>query len=133
MVTLLMPMLYEKLTGKPYPGTAPKVDAPTEPATPVLSRPSVQLSTGALGIVTLLQAFGALNLPFNLGAGTAAAATTVGTAAAAVPAMMPASGSTLATLIPLVTGLIGATGGFGALGGIGSNLLGNLFSSFGKK
>ena len=98
----------------------------------MLSWPSVQLSTGALGIVTLLQAFGALNLPFNLGAGTAAAATTVGSAAE-VAATMPASDSTLATLIPLVTGLVRATGGFGALGGIGSNLLGNLFSSFGKK
>ncbi|MBN8991192.1 MAG: peptidoglycan-binding protein [Rhizobiales bacterium] len=131
-MALLLPMLYEKITGKPYPGTTPKVDAPTEPATPVLSRPSVQLSAGALGIVTLLQALGALNLPFNLGAGTAAAATTVGTAAGAA-STMPASASTLATLIPLITGIIGATGGFGALGGIGSNLLGSLFSSFGKK
>ena len=64
-----------------------------------------------------------LNLPFNLGAATGQAATTTA----------PASGSTLATLIPIITGVIGATGGFGALGGVASKLVGGLFSTFAKK
>jgi hypothetical protein len=122
LMTVLMPLLYERLTGKPFPGTE-KPDAPAEPLAPALSRPSVQLSTGALGIVTLLQSLGVLNLPFNLGAIAGQAASTTA----------PVSGSTLATLIPMITGVIGATGGFGALGGIASKLLGGLFSSFGKK
>lgn len=128
-ITLLMPLLYQKLTGKPYPGTEPKPEAPAEANVPALSRPSVQLSAGALGIVTLLQSFGVLNLPFNLGALGSTGAAAAGEAAAA----MPASGSTLATLIPLITGVIGATSGWGALGGIGSKLLGSLFNSFAKK
>jgi hypothetical protein len=39
----------------------------------------------------------------------------------------------LATLIPIITGVIGATGGFGALGGVASKLVGGLFSTFAKK
>ena len=117
-----MPLLYERLTGKPLPGTE-KPDAPAEPLAPAMSRPSVQLSTGALGIVTLLQSLGILNLPFNLGALAGQTASTTA----------PVSGSTLATLIPIITGVIGATGGFGALGGVASKLLGGLFSAFGKK
>jgi hypothetical protein len=122
LITMLMPMLYERLTGKPLPGHE-KPDAPAEPLAPAMSRPSVQLSAGVLGIVTLLQSLGVLNLPFNLGAATGQAATTTA----------PASGSTLATLIPIITGVIGATGGFGALGGVASKLGGGLFSAFAKK
>jgi hypothetical protein len=122
LIAVLMPMLYERLTGKPFPGTE-KPDKPAEPHSPALTRPSVQISAGALGIVTLLQSFGLLNLPFNLGAIAGQTSTTTA----------PVSGSTLATLIPLITGVIGATGGFGALGGIASKVLGGLFSSFGKK
>lgn len=122
LITMLMPMLYERLTGKPLPGNE-KPDAPAEPLAPAMSRPSVQLSAGVLGIVTMLQSLGVLNLPFNLGAATGQAATTTA----------PASGSTLATLIPIITGVIGATGGFGALGGVASKLVGGLFSAFAKK
>lgn len=124
-MSLLLPLLYEKLTGKPFPGTEKKPDAPTDPNTPVLSKPSVQLSAGALGIVSLLQAFGVggMTAPFGLGTGAAAGGAAAGAA----------SGSTLATLIPIVTGLIGATNGFSALGGIGSSLLSNLFGAFTKK
>ncbi|ANW04550.1 peptidoglycan-binding domain-containing protein [Bradyrhizobium icense] len=122
LITVLMPLLYERLTGKPLPGTE-KPDKPAEPLAPAMSRPSVQLSAGMLGIVTLLQSAGILNLPFNLGAIAGQAPSTTA----------PVSGSTMATLIPIITGVIGATGGFGALGGIASKLLGGLFSAFGKK
>ncbi|KRR10747.1 peptidoglycan-binding protein [Bradyrhizobium valentinum] len=121
-IMVLLPMLYERLTGKPFPGTE-KPDAPAEPLAPAMSRPSVQLSTGALGIVTLLQSMGVLSLPFNLGAIAGQAPATTA----------PVSGSTLATLIPIITGVIGATGGFGALGGIASKVLGGLLGAFGKK
>ena len=122
LITVLMPLLYERLTGKPFPGTE-KPDKPAEPLAPAMSRPSVQLSAGMLGIVTLLQSAGILNLPFNLGAIAGQAPTTTA----------PVSGSTMATLIPIITGVIGATGGFGALGGIASKLLGGLIGAFGKK
>jgi peptidoglycan hydrolase-like protein with peptidoglycan-binding domain len=122
LITVLMPLLYERLTGKALPGTE-KPDKPAEPLAPAMSRPSVQLSAGMLGIVTLLQSAGILNLPFNLGAIAGQAPTTAA----------PVSGSTIATLIPIITGVIGATGGFGAIGGIASKLLGGLLSAFGKK
>lgn len=118
--TILVPLLYERLTGKPFPGTAPKADAPADPKVPVLSKPSVQLSAGALGIVTILQALGQVGLPFNLGQA-------VGNPAASSPT------GTLATLIPLVVGAVGATGGWGALAGVGAKLLGGIVSSFSKK
>jgi peptidoglycan hydrolase-like protein with peptidoglycan-binding domain len=118
-VTLLLPLVYERLTGKPWPGTAPaepqkKPDAPEMPTQPALSRPSVQLSAAGLGISTILQALGIVGTPFGVG-GTNA--TSVGT---------------LATLIPLVTGAFGATGGFGALLNAGRGLLGGLANAAGK-
>ncbi|MGB8397518.1 peptidoglycan-binding domain-containing protein [Bradyrhizobium sp.] len=119
LITQLLPILYERLTGKPWPGTEQKTDAPANANVPVLSRPSVQLSAGALGIVTILQALGSIGMPFNLGGGaTDKVSTTAGT---------------LSTLIPLITGAVGATGGWGALAGIGANLLGGIVSAFGKK
>ena len=121
MMSLIVPLLYQRLTGKALPGTEQKTDAPTNPNTPILSRPSVQLSSGALGIVSLLQAFGKVGLPFNLGA--------LGN----LPSDQSTTTGTIATLIPLIVGAVGATGGWGALAGIGANLLGGLFSSFGKK
>jgi putative peptidoglycan binding protein len=120
-ITLLVPMLYERLTGKPLPGTEQKTDAPANPNAPVLSRPSVQLSAGALGIVTILQALGKIGLPFNLGS------------VANLPLDQSTTAGTLSTLIPLVVGAVGATGGWGALAGIGANLLGGIISAFGKK
>ena len=119
--TLLVPMLYERLTGKPWPGTEQKSDAPANPNVPVLSRPSVQLSAGALGIVTILQALGKIGLPFNLGS------------LASLPADQSTTVGTVSTLIPLVVGAVGATGGWGALAGVGAQLLGGIINAFGKK
>lgn len=124
LLTLLLPILFERLTGKPLPGTEPppKTDAPAAtPNPPVMSRPSVQLSAGLLGIVSILQALGQVGLPFNLGA------------LAGLPASSSTPNGTLATLIPLVIGGIGATGGWGALAGIAAKLFGGLLSGLGKK
>jgi hypothetical protein len=111
LITLLLPLIFERLTGKPWPGTSAeaqkKLDAPHTPEQPATSRPSVQLSAGALAISTILQALGLVGTPFGMG-----------------PA--PTSIGTLATLIPIVTGLVGATGGFGALLNVGRLLLGGL-------
>ena len=120
-ITLLVPVLYERLTGKPWPGTEQKTDAPANPNVPVLSRPSVQLSAGALGMVTILQALGKIGLPFNLGS------------LANLPPEQSTTIGSLSTLIPLVVGAVGATGGWGALAGIGARLFGGIISAFGKK
>lgn len=113
-LTLLVPLIYERLTGKPFPGTeaVKPVEKPAETPQAAISKPSVQLSAAALGVTTLLQALGVVGLPFNIAPG----ATQTGT---------------LATLIPLATGVIGATGGFGSLLGIGRALLGGLGRAFG--
>ena len=116
--TLLLPLLYQVVTGRPSPGTAlagpqGKPDAPNTPAQPATSRPSVQLSAGALAIGTILQALGAVGTPFGLGP-------------------TPTATGTLATLLPIVTGLFGATGGFGGLLNVGRLLLGGLATAAAK-
>jgi len=114
------------LTGKPGTGAAPTdinallrqllnrqqglmpADAMTKPPapseTPVLSKPSVQLSVAGLGLSTILQALGFVGTPFGMG-------------------QYPSDAGTLATLVPIATAAIGATGGFGALGSIALKLL----------
>jgi hypothetical protein len=96
--------------GKPWPGLMP-ADGVTKPQTPsetpVLSKPSVQLSVAGLGLSTILQALNILPMPFGMGQSPSDYGTY----------------GTLATLLPIVTAAIGATGGFGALGSIASGLL----------
>lgn len=103
---LLVPLLYERLTGKPWPGTPSAQPAkPAEtPATPAISKPSVQLSVAGLAISTILQALGVVGTPFGMGE-------------------QSTQTGTLATLIPIASAAVGATGGFGALLNIGRSLL----------
>ena len=115
-ITLLLPLLLERLTGKP--GVTPadpqkKPDAPDTPAQPATSRPSVQLSAGALGISTILQALGVVGTPFGMGP-------------------TPTTTGTLATIIPIVTGVLGMSGGFGSLLNVGRALLGGFAGAAGK-
>lgn len=114
LLTLLLPLLLERLTGKPP--AEPKVDTPTQPLQPALSRPSVQLGVAGLGITTILQALGTLGMPFGITQGPTNPTTT----------------GTMATLIPLVVTALGATGGFGTLLGAGSTLLSGLASAANK-
>jgi peptidoglycan hydrolase-like protein with peptidoglycan-binding domain len=116
-ISLLVPILYERLSGKPWPGTEQKPDTPTNPETPVVSKPSVQLSAGALGIATLLQALGIIGMPFGIQGGPEA----------------PTQIGTLSSLIPIITGAIGATGGFSTLGAALTKLLGGLLGGAGKR
>ncbi|WP_201841428.1 peptidoglycan-binding domain-containing protein [Microvirga zambiensis] len=114
-MTVLLPLLYQRLTGQPWPAvnsTPPNAvaDQPRQPAQPATSRPSVQLSAAGLGITTILQALGIVGTPF----GTGPEPTQIGT---------------LATLIPIITGVFGATGGFGALLSAGSALFRGLRSA----
>ena len=75
---------------KPYPGTAPKGDAPT--ATPASSWRALQIC--ALGIVTLLQDFGALSTAVQFGSRTADSSTRPWSGCCIFAARPPASGST---------------------------------------
>jgi hypothetical protein len=114
-LTMLLPLIYEKLTGKPLPGTTPvtpptPADQPAASTQSILTRPSVQIGAAGLGISTILQALGAVGMPFGVTGGPAA----------------PTQTGTLATLIPLIIGAFGATGGFGALANVGGALLGGL-------
>lgn len=100
------------------PPSQPIVDVPAEPVkppvapppvvtAPIVQKPSVQLSAGAFGISTLLQALGIVGMPVG------SEATTAGT---------------LSTIIPIVTGLVGMTGGWGSLLNVGLQLIGGLVS-----
>jgi hypothetical protein len=98
---LLPQLLYPQRGLMPTDG----VTKPLAPSnTPVLSKPSVQLSVAGLGLSTILQALGFVGTPFGMG-------------------QNPSDYGTLATLVPIITAAIGATGGFGALGSIASGLL----------
>ena len=106
---LLLPLLYQALTGKPLPGVTPPepvtpADTSTKTAEPVIQKPSVQLSVAGLGLSTILQALGVVGTPFGMGTD-------------------PTPAGTLATIVPIATALLGATGGFGSLLGIGRKLL----------
>jgi Putative peptidoglycan binding domain len=115
LITLLLPLIFEKLSGKPWPGTTPDQPKTTQnppPDTstqPIVSKPSVQIGAAGLGISTILQALGFLGMPFGL-PGPAG----------------PTPTGTLATLLPIIIGAVGATGGFGPLLGLGSMLLGGI-------
>jgi hypothetical protein len=106
--SLLLPLLFQALTSKQSPGAPPP--APEQPAdtTPMIQKPSVQLSVAGLGLSTILQALGFVGTPFGMG-------------------QVPTQAGTLATLVPIATAAFGATGGFGALQGMGRSLLGGLF------
>lgn len=82
----------------PPPPVAPKPapPPPPKPAAKPIEDPSVQLSAAGLGITTILQALGYVGTPFGMGA-------------------EPTQAGTLATLIPVLTGMFGATGGFGTV------------------
>jgi hypothetical protein len=111
---LLLPLLYQMLTGKSWPGPTPEPEkpqpTPNPSDTPAMSKPSVQLSVGGLAMSTILQALGIVGTPF----GTGTDPTPIGT---------------LATLVPLATAAIGATGGFGALASIGLKLFGGFLGA----
>jgi len=115
--TLLLPLLYQALTGRPWPDATPEPEKPrvTPPLeTPAMSKPSVQLSVAGLALSTILQALGIVGTPFNMG-------------------QDPTQIGTLATLVPMITGTIGATGGFGALQNIGRRLFGGFASAASKR
>lgn len=105
------PILLTLLQGQAQPSPIIEQPAPTPVAptpadtTPILQKPSVQLSAGAFGLSTILQALGFVGMPIG------EAATQTGT---------------LATLAPIVTGLVGMTGGWGALLNVGLKLIGGL-------
>jgi Putative peptidoglycan binding domain len=118
-IALLLPLLIAKITGQPLPAPVvpgPTADQPAATNPSVLTKPSVQIGAGALGITTILQALGAIGMPFGITAGPAA----------------PSTAGTFATLIPLVISVLGATGGFGTLANVGSALLGGLANAANK-
>ena len=110
LLTLLLPLIYQKITGQPLPatGTTTTTAGSTQTTggsgTSVMTNPSVQIGAAGLAITTILQALGQLGTPFGMGSA-------------------PTFNGTLATLIPLVIAGFGATGGWGSLIGIGSSLL----------
>jgi hypothetical protein len=111
MNALLMQLLYQQVTGKPWPGAMRSGEfgtsgtMPTTPGKSAMSRPSVQLSVAGLGLSSILQALGIVGTPFGMG-------------------QYPTDIGTLATLIPIATGAIGASGGFGALANLALSLFG---------
>jgi Putative peptidoglycan binding domain len=119
-IALLLPLLIQKITGQPLPVTT--LVTPTTPPQPdpstqsILTKPSVQIGAGALGISTILQALGTIGMPFGITGGPAA----------------PSMAGTFATLIPLIISVFGATSGFGTLANVGSALLGGLASAVNK-
>jgi Putative peptidoglycan binding domain len=126
-VTLLLPVLYQKITGQPWPGTVPVASVPTvvSPTPSVMSKPSVQIGAAGLGIASLLQALGTIAPPFSTALPAGATAATNATFSS------PLVG-TLATVIPLVVAGFGATGGWGSLLGMAGSLLGAISNAANK-
>jgi hypothetical protein len=118
LITLLLPFIFQKITGQPLPGATPDVSTQNTGGS-VLSKPSVQIGAAGIGLASLLQAFQFIAPPFNFppAAGTTHPDPTVGT---------------LATVIPLIVGALGATGGWGSLIGIASTLF-NAIGNAAKK
>jgi hypothetical protein len=106
--TLVAQLIYQFVYGKPWPGPTPIKNGGEKSEPSAMTRPSVQLSAAGFGLSTILQALGFVGTPFGIGPD----ATPIGT---------------LATLVPMITGLVGATGGWGALAGLGLKLVGGLF------
>ena len=104
--TLMLPILYERVLGKPV-STGNQEERAQQPASGQtnVSKPSVQLGIAGLGVSSILQALGILGTPFGMGAA-------------------PTTAGTLATLASALVGVFGATNGFGALQGIGRAILG---------
>lgn len=99
----------EKRLAAPAEPPAPAAPVVVQPAPSVLEKPSVQLSAAGLAGSLLAMAGDVLGTPF--GAGTT-----------------PTTTGTLATLIPMATGLIGATGGFGTIAKLGLGIVGSILS-----
>jgi peptidoglycan hydrolase-like protein with peptidoglycan-binding domain len=116
LIALLLPFVFQKITGQPLPGAPAASTQSTGDSGSVMTKPSVQIGAAGLGLASLLQAFHFIAPPFNFA---------------------PADGTshpdpilgTLATVIPLVVAGIGATGGWGSLIGIGSSLLQGIASA----
>ncbi len=112
LIALLLPLIFQKLTGQALPalpGTTTPVTPPqgVDNTTPALTRPSVQIGAAGLGLTSLLQLFNVLPPPVHM------------TATGATPDIQ----GLLTTLIPLIIGGVGLTGGWGSLLNIGSSLL----------
>jgi hypothetical protein len=100
------PDILELLTGILQQGV-PKPVEPPPASTPVVQKPSVQLSIGALVASVLGMATGTVGTPFGMGP-------------------EPTTTGTLSVLAPIGSALIGMTGGWGMLAKIGIGLVGGL-------
>lgn len=124
LATLIAILLYQRITGQPWPGTVPIASIPattTQPATqsastPTTAKPSVQIGAAGLALASLLQAVGTIAPPFSTALGT-----TVSSAAQNATISSPTVG-TLATVIPLIIAGLGASNGWSWLSGLGSSL-----------
>jgi hypothetical protein len=123
LITLLLPLLYQKITGQSWPGTTTPA-APAQTTTPsVVTNPSVQIGAAGFGLASILQLLGQIAPPFGLS--LPAGMTTA-------PGASPLVG-TLATVIPLIVAGVGATGGWGSLIAIGSSLIGAIANAANKQ
>lgn len=99
------PVLPAPQPAPPQPAAAPPGTA--APAPSRLERPSVQLGVFGTLAATILQSLGVIGTPLGMGT-------------------EPTTTGTLATLLPIATGLIGATGGWGTVARIGLGVLSGL-------
>jgi hypothetical protein len=106
------PDILELLTGILQQGVPKPVDPPAP--TPVVQKPSVQLSIGALVASVLGMATGAVGTPFGMGP-------------------EPTTTGTLSVLAPIGSALIGMTGGWGMLAKLGIGLVGGLAGRLSNK
>jgi peptidoglycan hydrolase-like protein with peptidoglycan-binding domain len=117
LITLLLPFVFQKITGQPLPGTTTAPTQTTGNSGSVMTKPSVQIGAAGFGLASLLQLFGAIAPPFGT----------------QIPNVAPHFDNpalgTAATVIPLLIAGIGATGGWGSLLNIGSSLLQGIASA----
>jgi uncharacterized protein (TIGR02594 family) len=133
LATLIAILLYQRITGQPWPGTVPIASIPAtttaqpQPAAASASQPataktSVQLGAVGLALASLVQAAGWIPAPFSgvTGLGTTGSLTNSTTA------------GTLATVIPLIVAGLGASNGWSWLSGLGSSLMNAMGSAANK-
>ncbi len=134
LATLIAILLYQRITGQPWPGTVPiaSVTAPTTQTVadnanqPTTAKPSMQIGAAGLALASLLQAIGTIAPPFSTVLGG-----TVSAAAEKASISSPTVG-TLATVIPIIVAGLGASNGWSWLSGLGNSMMSTMRSAANK-
>jgi lysozyme family protein len=134
LATLIAILLYQRITGQPWPGTVPIASVPATAPQPAAdstsesttAKPSVQIGAAGLALASLLQVIGTIAPPFSTALGG-----TVIAAANNATISNPTVG-TLATVIPIIVAGLGASNGWSWLSGLRNSMMSAMGSAANK-